>query len=626
MKRIIYAILLLAGLIAPAFGGENFVAADGESVRAEYLQAAERARKDIAIFWTGSTLRGDWWKPCRVTVSSEGDSVGAVGATTFNFGGGEVYNWRMRVQGSRQSIRETVIPHEVSHTIIASVMRRPIARWLDEGMAGLIEVQEKLVLARRNARRYMDHRHCVFQRLDEKEYPEGREGVTALYSTGLTLVEWLVEEKGTSTLWRFANDRRKPSEKFEEFYGVTTSEAWRRWRTWLRDRDVNAPSPLMNRYSRYRAPVQANRESKPTLYVFKRVRTFCRGCYNFSLAYERDTTLQTALQSRYNVVEKDVDDPANRDLVRRYGVQSVPAFCPVNSSRHLEGYDGSTWLVRELDKLPKDVNLEVAPPPPVVEDDTAPPITPRLARPERTPAPTTPETNTTPEPTVTTRTAARCVTGCRCQQCFAQAFNRIAALERRIAELERRPPGRDGADGTNGTNGRDGRGVADVRIHEGNLQFKFTNNSSWVTIGNVTGPEGPQGPAGSGRVVQSARVKNGNLEFRYSDSPDWVAVGPVQGNTGAAGRGVESVRITANGQLEIKYTGSDEWFALGPVRGTADLTEVNRRLTALEPLLRREVRLYIGNRLVDQLTGDEALKPGDPIPIYAIPRSRDDPK
>ncbi len=77
---------LLASLVlcaaAPLAGGENFVAADGEFVR-----AAEAARVASAQFWTGTDLPGRWSSPCPIEVQLSGQP--AAGRTTFLFDRGE---------------------------------------------------------------------------------------------------------------------------------------------------------------------------------------------------------------------------------------------------------------------------------------------------------------------------------------------------------------------------------------------------------------------------------------------------------------------------------------------------------------------------------------------------------
>ena len=47
---------------------------------------------------------------------------GAGGATSFVFDRGEVFGWKMNIQGSRERILDSVLPHEVTHTIFAFVL------------------------------------------------------------------------------------------------------------------------------------------------------------------------------------------------------------------------------------------------------------------------------------------------------------------------------------------------------------------------------------------------------------------------------------------------------------------------------------------------------------------------
>src|SRR5258708_36067887 len=81
---------------------------------------------------------------CAVSDQGQVGQLGAGGATTFSFfpnaqGSAEVCNWDMQIQGSLERILDSVLPHEVSHTIFACHFRRPLPRWADEGAATLAE-------------------------------------------------------------------------------------------------------------------------------------------------------------------------------------------------------------------------------------------------------------------------------------------------------------------------------------------------------------------------------------------------------------------------------------------------------------------------------------------------------
>ena len=111
--------------IGAGFRTPNFVV---EAPTAEFAkqvgEAAEIYRRELAIEWTGKPLPFNWSHPCPITVIV--GTMGAGGATTFNFQAGEVYGWKMNIQGSEQRILDSVLPHEINHTIFASHFRRPL--------------------------------------------------------------------------------------------------------------------------------------------------------------------------------------------------------------------------------------------------------------------------------------------------------------------------------------------------------------------------------------------------------------------------------------------------------------------------------------------------------------------
>src|SRR5690606_2669135 len=90
-----------------------------------------------AVEWLGQSLPGQWMQPC--TIRCKVGNIGAGGQTTFTFQNGEVGGWDMYIQGTEERILDSVLPHEVLHTIFASHFRRPLPRWADEGAASSVE-------------------------------------------------------------------------------------------------------------------------------------------------------------------------------------------------------------------------------------------------------------------------------------------------------------------------------------------------------------------------------------------------------------------------------------------------------------------------------------------------------
>ncbi len=184
----------------------NFVAwADSPEVAQKVAMTAEEYRKRLARLWLGRELP-NWSQPCPIRVRV--GTLGAGGATTFRFVGGDVRDWSMKVQGSLERVLDSVIPHEVNHTIFASHFRRPLPRWADEGAATLFEHSSErgrqlrlLSQVQKRGRRY-----TLRQLLTMMEYPEDMQRVLTLYAQGYSLVDFLIQQGGRHRFLRFLGD------------------------------------------------------------------------------------------------------------------------------------------------------------------------------------------------------------------------------------------------------------------------------------------------------------------------------------------------------------------------------------------------------------------------------------
>ena len=594
MKPIFAALILFTASIACA-AEYNFTSGGGRTTTA-HLETAEVYRNQLAVFWTGKPLRGNWYKPCVVTITNESEGIGAGGATTFAFDRGEVFGWQMSIQGSRARLLDSVIPHEVNHTIFASVARRPLPRWLDEGCSSLFEHQTEHARLRTHAKQCMDSEASAFRRFDSTEYPKGGEGIMAIYGTGFTLVEWLLDQQGVETLFQFTMDKRLPSQKFQEYYGMTVSEAWSKWRVWNRDRNVNCLTPIEAEAFAAVANYQTN-SSLPTLFVVSTNEFFCPPCHRFKVTdYGGDANFRARLDQKYNVEFVFIRD--RPDLVAKYGLLSVPAFCPSNSTRCVKGYDGKEALLAALANLPTSDSVPAEQPFAETRPQPRPRATPSRPRVEVPNEGWSAPVVASPRPRVATDPQWH-VSGCRCSECFAQVHARIAALEARLASVEgagpaRAEPGPAGPAGPAGKDGKDGVSIDSIRMTAaGVMEFKFSDMDEWVTIGKVIGPQGPAGPAGppgsdatAPEIVQQVIVKDPSGKILDMDNY-------------TLGKQPVVIQLRDN--------------------GVAGLTS---RVEALEPLLplkKRRVKVFVGDKLVDELTGDEALNPEDAIPIYLVP-------
>ncbi|HEV3344153.1 MAG TPA: hypothetical protein VG125_27505, partial [Pirellulales bacterium] len=119
--RLVSAAFVAAALLSlgASYRTPNFIVRAGTPEFAKEVgQAAEQYRRELAIEWLGHEMP-IWFQPCPITVE-DGPRLGAGGATSFVFDHGDVFGWQMTIQGSRERILDSVLPHEVTHTVFAS--------------------------------------------------------------------------------------------------------------------------------------------------------------------------------------------------------------------------------------------------------------------------------------------------------------------------------------------------------------------------------------------------------------------------------------------------------------------------------------------------------------------------
>lgn len=345
--RFFVALVLLCNV---ARASENFVGADDI-----YLDCAEQARDDIARFWLGKELP-NWSNPCKVKVKlykdNKKNSSGG-GSTTFHFDNGEVYGWGMYCEGSHIRLMDSVIPHEVHHTIIASMTRRRVPRWLDEGLASLFEHHTTHLQWRQMARQYADHEWSAFNKFSYTgNYPENNmEGVCAMYATGFSVVEWLLEIGGREKLRAFLTAGGRWEDDFYNVYNYRPHEAEVAWKRWLKDRPLKCTDCNCyvhgRKYTYETAKFPTVPDGRPILYCIGT--DTCYACRAFINAYALLPGFREALQRRAVVVK--VDGHAYSKWVVDKGIQRFPAFIlQVGGKEYkLRGYPGRRQLVSWMD-------------------------------------------------------------------------------------------------------------------------------------------------------------------------------------------------------------------------------------------------------------------------------------
>jgi hypothetical protein len=155
-------------------------------------QYAEHYRKQKAIEWLGYEMP-TWPQPCplKVQVTMDGPS----GATSFVFAPqGGVTSQHMEIQGPLDRLLNSVLPHEITHTVFAYFFRRPVPRWADEGGAVLSEDDIELDRHDKLVRQILNHgqQFPLRRLLALTDYPQQRDRVMCLYAQGFSLAHYLV--------------------------------------------------------------------------------------------------------------------------------------------------------------------------------------------------------------------------------------------------------------------------------------------------------------------------------------------------------------------------------------------------------------------------------------------------
>jgi hypothetical protein len=217
--RIVRAVVLTAVLasLGAGYRTPNFVVeASSEGLAHRVGLAAEKYRRELAMLWLNKELP-DWSEPCPIKVQAA-PHLFAGGETSFVFDRGEVFGWRMRVQGTEERILDSVLPHEVTHTILATHFRRPLPRWADEGACTTVEhaiernKQQNMLISFLRTNKGI----AFSQMFAMKEYPPD---MLPLYAQGYSLARYLIDQGGRQKFLNYIGEGLKR----ENWTGVTKS-------------------------------------------------------------------------------------------------------------------------------------------------------------------------------------------------------------------------------------------------------------------------------------------------------------------------------------------------------------------------------------------------------------------
>ena len=185
--------LVLAGALASlgaAYPTQNFyVEAPTPEIAKQVGDYAEHYRREKAVQWLGHEMP-NWGQRCplRVTVTMNGSG----GATSFAFDRGQILSMDMHIEGTLDRLLASVLPHEVTHTVLAYYFRCPVPRWADEGGSVLSEDDVERARHDQMVRQILNTpgRAIPLRRLFAmRDYPRD---VMVLYAEGYSVTSFLV--------------------------------------------------------------------------------------------------------------------------------------------------------------------------------------------------------------------------------------------------------------------------------------------------------------------------------------------------------------------------------------------------------------------------------------------------
>jgi hypothetical protein len=202
LRRLIYVCALAAFAAPPSaraahYATANFsVEAPSPELAKKFGDTAEFYRREKALEWLGREMQ-PWPQRCplKVVISMGG----AGGATTFTFGSSPgrsvVTSRQMEITGSAQQLLHSVLPHEVTHTVLAEHFGRPVPRWADEGGSVLSENEQERYDHDIRCRELLNAGKGIRLRVLFRmaEYPRD---MIVLYAQGYSITAYLVDRGG----------------------------------------------------------------------------------------------------------------------------------------------------------------------------------------------------------------------------------------------------------------------------------------------------------------------------------------------------------------------------------------------------------------------------------------------
>jgi hypothetical protein len=230
-RRLILPLLFLflsaVSAQAATYRTPNFdVEAANDKLAHEFGDMAEHYRKVKAEEWLGHEM-ATWSRRCKLIIQIGPN--GPAGATTFDFSRNPIEQ-TMRIEGPRERLLNSVLPHEVTHTVFAHYFKRPLPRWADEGGSVLSEDDIERTRHDQLCRQLLNQGRAMrlnylFSLMD---YPND---VMVLYAEGFSVSRYLVEKSDRATFLQFVAQGMNENwnSAAQTFYGVNVNQLEANW-------------------------------------------------------------------------------------------------------------------------------------------------------------------------------------------------------------------------------------------------------------------------------------------------------------------------------------------------------------------------------------------------------------
>lgn len=202
---VLFALVAVFACTGASYRTPNFVVqAPNAQLAKQFGQYAEKYRREKAIQWLGREMPR-WGQPCPLVVNVTMEPPS--GATSFNFGtdrmgNGVIMGQHMQINGPLERLLNSVLPHEVTHTVFAYHFKQPVPRWADEGGSVLSEDNIERDKHNKIVRQILNSGQQIPMRtlFGLREYPRK---VICLYAQGYSISDYLVKRSNKQTFLNF---------------------------------------------------------------------------------------------------------------------------------------------------------------------------------------------------------------------------------------------------------------------------------------------------------------------------------------------------------------------------------------------------------------------------------------